>query len=140
MVDRVSPEKRSWIMSHIRSKNTIPEKTVRSLLHRMGFRFSLHRSDLPGKPDIVLPKYAAVVFVNGCFWHHHRGCKEATIPKSNISFWEQKLTSNVQRDKKHRKELRKMGWKVIVVWECELKKQEKLSKRLKKALPLTPKH
>ncbi len=130
MVDRLTPEKRSWNMSRIHSKNTLLEKNVRSLLHKLGYRFRLHYSHLPGKPDIVLPVYKTVIFVNGCFWHRHKGCKDATIPKSNVVFWRKKLFSNVRRDRRYQKELRRLGWKVIVVWECEVADVKKLSRRL----------
>ena len=112
-------------MSRIRGKDTKPEKIVRSVLHKDGYRFRLNRKDLPGKPDIVLPKYQSVVFVHGCFWHRHPRCKYAYNPKSRIKFWQMKFSENVKRDKLVRKELRKMGWKVIVVWECELKNDKK---------------
>ena len=119
MVDHLTKEMRSWNMSRIRSKNTKPEMIVRSLLHRMGYRFRLHRRDLPGKPDIVLPKYRTVVFVHGCFWHQHTECKESHVPKSNSDFWKSKLLRNVERDKRYQKNLAELGWRVLVVWECE---------------------
>lgn len=134
MVDRLTPQRRSWNMSRIQSKNTSLEKKVRSLLYSLGYRFALHRSDLPGKPDMVLPKYRSVIFVNGCFWHRHKGCKDATTPKSNIAFWKKKFASNVQRDKQNQRDLLKSGWKVIIVWECELGKLKQLSLRLKKLI------
>ena len=109
-------------MSHIRSKDTKPEKRLRSLLHRLGFRFRLHRKDLPGTPDIVLPKYRTVIFVHGCFWHQHPGCKKATLPRSNVEFWKNKLEKNIERDKEVEKKLIETGWNVIVIWECEIKK------------------
>jgi len=130
MGDKLSKEKRSWNMSRIKNKNTLPEIKVRSLLHGLGFRFRLHRSDLPGTPDIVLPKYKTVIFVNGCFWHVHENCKDSTIPKTNISFWEKKLKGNVERDRKKYAQLEEEGWKVIVVWECELKNIKNVRKRL----------
>ena len=120
-MDRLTPEQRSWNMSRVRCANTKPEKVVRSLLHRMGYRFRLYRRDLPGCPDIVLPKYLTVVFVHGCFWHQHVGCRKATIPKTRHNFWKQKLTNNVVRDKKVRRELEDDGWRVLVVWECQIK-------------------
>jgi len=107
-------------MSRVRSKNTKPELIVRSLLHRMGFRFRVNRSDLPGKPDIVLSKYKTVVFVHGCFWHRHKGCKRATAPSTRREFWEKKFTANVERDKRNCHELQAQGWKVVVLWECEV--------------------
>jgi DNA mismatch endonuclease (patch repair protein) len=110
-------------MSHIRSKDTKPEMAVRSLLHRMGYRFRLHKRELPGCPDIVLPKYNSVIFVHGCFWHLHEGCRDGTVPKTQHEKWKLKLERNVERDKLHYEELQKMGWKVLVVWECEVEKQ-----------------
>jgi len=117
-------------MGKIRGKNTKPELAVRSLLHRAGYRFSLHRKDLPGKPDIVLRKYKTVVFVHGCFWHRHKNCKIASTPKSNVEFWQAKFDRNAANDKKHTRQLRKLGWHVLTVWECELKKPEKVLHRL----------
>ena len=123
-------------MSRIKGKDTKPEKIVRSALHKEGFRFRLNRKDLPGKPDIVLPKYKSVIFVHGCFWHRHPRCKFAYNPKSRETFWQKKFSENVERDRFVKKELRKMEWKVIVVWECELKnvKREKTITRILKAL------
>ncbi len=108
-------------MSAVKGKDTKPEILVRKWLHAAGYRFRLHVKDLPGKPDIVLPKYKTVIFVNGCFWHQHAGCKHASIPTSNIDFWVKKLTSNIERDKKNYQELKKAGWTVTVIWECEVK-------------------
>lgn len=122
-------------MSRIRSKDTKPEKIVRSLLHRMGYRFRLHRKDLPGKPDIVLPKYRTVIFVHGCFWHRHPGCKGATTPKSRTEWWQAKFDRNVTRDRAHRQELLARGWRVITVWECETKDLTALVARLRSDLP-----
>ncbi len=121
MADIISKEKRSWNMSRIKGKDTKPELIVRSLLHKMGYRFRLHKKDLPGKPDIVLPKYQTVIFVNGCFWHRHKNCKYAYQPKSRIDFWEKKFSDTVERDTIKKAELEKLGWKVIIVWECEVK-------------------
>jgi len=118
MVDTISREHRSWNMSRITGKNTKPELVVRSILHRMGYRFRLHRKDLPGRPDIVLPKYKTVIFVHGCFWHRHKGCKYAYTPKSRKAFWQKKFRENVERDLKAQSELRKAGWRVLVIWEC----------------------
>lgn len=120
-MDTLSPERRSEVMSRIRSKDTKPEMLVRRHLHAMGFRFRLHDSKLPGHPDIVLPKWHTVIFINGCFWHRHEGCKLASTPKSNIEFWESKFKRNVERDKKEQSALADAGWRVIVVWECEAK-------------------
>ena len=134
MVDRLTVRERSWNMSRIRGKDTKPEIAVRSILHRMGYRFRLHRRDLPGNPDIVLPKHHAVVLVHGCFWHRHKGCKYAYTPKSRVDFWKKKLTENVERDKRNRKALRQEGWKVVVVWECELRDPDKLVMRLSREI------
>lgn len=120
MVDVYSEEKRSQVMSRVRGKNTKPEKRVRSALHRAGYRFRLHRADLPGKPDIVLPLCRTVIFVNGCFWHQHPGCRRATIPASNRKFWKRKLTRTVERDEQNRASLRELGWNIITIWECEI--------------------
>jgi len=123
-------------MSRIRSKDTRPEKTVRSLLHSMGYRFRINRTDLPGKPDIVLPKHQTVIFVHGCFWHRHKNCKRCTIPKTRTEFWLQKFEKNVLRDKKNQKVLRKLGWRIIVVWECQTKRLDALRRRLENKLKI----
>lgn len=111
-------------MSKVRSLNTKPEIKVRSLLHKLGYRFRLHRKDLPGKPDIVLPKHQTVVFIHGCFWHQHQGCKKATLPKQNSEFWQTKLGGNQARDLANQEELRRLGWKVVVLWECEVERKD----------------
>ncbi|WP_318248642.1 very short patch repair endonuclease [Geomonas subterranea] len=135
MVDRISLERRSWNMSRIRSKNTKPEVRVRSLLHRMGYRFRIHSRNLPGTPDIVLPRYKKVVFVHGCFWHRHPGCIEASRPKTNSAFWEEKISRNLLRDRRHVDSLEKLGWTVVVIWECDVKgTDETLSSFLKDAI------
>jgi len=121
-------------MSRIRGKDTKPEIIVRSMLHRMGYRFRLHRKDLPGKPDIVLPKYNTVIFVHGCFWHRHKGCKYAYTPKSRVKFWEDKFAGTVKRDKQHLKQLKENDWKVFIVWECETKDMDRLKKIIDKIL------
>ena len=120
MTDIVDSQTRSAMMSGIRGKNTKPEMVVRRFLHRMGFRFRLHRRDLPGRPDIVLPKHRTVVEVRGCFWHRHEGCPYAYTPKSNREFWETKLNGNRDRDRRNLRELRALGWRAIEIWECEL--------------------
>lgn len=122
MTDNVSPEMRSLIMSKIHSKDTKPECILRSLLHRKGLRFRLHRADLPGTPDLVFPRFGVAVFVNGCFWHQHPGCSAGHLPKSRLEYWEKKLLANVARDEVSYSELTRDGWKVIVVWECDLMK------------------
>ncbi|ADZ72761.1 very short patch repair endonuclease [Polymorphum gilvum] len=121
MVDFLSPSERSERMSRIRSSNTAPEVALRRAMHALGFRFRLHSKGLPGKPDIVLPRYKTVIFVHGCFWHRHRGCKVATTPKTNTEFWVEKFDRNVARDARTREQLERLGWRVIVVWECELR-------------------
>ncbi len=129
-MDRISPERRSENMSRIRSKNTKPEMRVRSLLHNAGYRFSLHRKDLPGTPDIVLPKYKSIIQVRGCYWHRHHGCEKTTNPKQNSEFWQKKFDVNVQRDIRTDKALKELGWNVIVVWGCELADEKKLISKL----------
>src|SRR6266403_337038 len=126
--DRLTKERRSWNMSRIRGKNTAPEKIVRSLLHRMGCRFRLHCKNLPGRPDIVLPKYKTVIFVHGCFWHRHRGCKNCTTPTRNRGFWIKKLEGNAMRDRVHRKALQALGWEVATVWECQTERPKPLER------------
>lgn len=130
MVDRLTSERRSWLMSRVPSKNTGPELVVRQLLHRAGFRYRLHDPRLPGRPDLVLPRWHTVVCVNGCFWHRHGGCEKASSPKSNSQFWEQKFARNVQRDADVHSELRSLGWNVVVVWSCELTDRDALLQRL----------
>lgn len=133
-MDTLMPAERSALMAKIRGKDTKPEKQVRSMLHRAGYRFSLHRKELPGKPDIVLRKYKTVVFVHGCFWHRHAGCKVASMPKSNTAFWQEKFDRNTANDRKHRAALGKLGWKVVTIWECELKHPGQVLEKLRKAL------
>jgi DNA mismatch endonuclease (patch repair protein) len=118
-------------MSRIRSRDTAPELQVRSALHRAGYRFRLHRKDLPGRPDIVLPKHHTVVFVHGCFWHRHKGCVFAYAPKSRIAFWDEKFRSNVERDFRNTRALRALGWRVITVWECQAATPARWLSRLK---------
>jgi DNA mismatch endonuclease, patch repair protein len=117
-------------MRLVRSKDTKPEKKVRVLLHRLGFRFRLHRKDLPGNPDIVLPKHSAVIFVHGCFWHRHKGCQEASMPATHQNYWIPKFKRTVERDKRNQEELRRLGWNVIVLWECEIKDLNQLTDQL----------
>ena len=135
MADTLSPQKRSRLMSRIRGKNTKPELLVRSLLHSMCYRFRLHRRDLPGNPDIVLPRHGVCIFVHGCFWHLHSKCKYARIPKTRTAWWRKKLEGNATRDKRHAAALRRLGWRVITVWECQTEKPARLLKRLQAILP-----
>lgn len=134
MADVFSRSKRSWVMSKIRGVNTAPEKSVRSFLHTRGFRFRLHVKDLPGRPDIVLPSLQTVVFVHGCFWHHHPACKNAVYPRTRSHFWRAKINGNVQRDRKVTQILRGRGWRVIIVWECEVPKSRLLARRFSSLL------
>jgi DNA mismatch endonuclease (patch repair protein) len=120
--DIFTPEKRHTIMSLVKSKNSVAELTIRSILHKMGYRFRLHVREMPGVPDIVLPKYRAVIFVQGCFWHQHSGCRKATLPKQNAHFWKAKLSGNATRDSKVQDELKKAGWNPIIIWECAILK------------------
>lgn len=133
-MDRISAEHRSWNMSRIRSKNTQPERIVRSLLFKMGYRFRLHCKNLPGCPDIVLPRYKTVIFVHGCYWHRHTDCALAYTPKSRVEFWNDKFAQNVQRDPKHKNLLGEMGWRVVVIWECEVSDSSLLLRRIKSLL------
>ena len=135
-MDTLTKDRRSWNMSRIKSKDTVPEMRVRSALHHAGYRFRLHVKDLPGKPDIVLSKYKTVIFVHGCFWHRHKGCSNATMPSTNQDFWKEKFSQNVKRDKREQLKLKRLGWKVIVIWECELKEISFLETRLKKIIKL----
>lgn len=136
MADTVSKSVRSRIMSSVKQRHTKPEMIVRSLLHRLGFRFRLHRKDLPGSPDIVLPKFHTAIFVHGCFWHQHKNCSKSRRPSSNQNYWNTKLDENISRDKRKERELSKLGWRVATVWQCEIRDLETLSKKLKKLLSL----
>lgn len=130
MVDHLTKQMRSWNMSRIRSKNTNPEIIVRSFLHRLGYRFRLHQKNLPGKPDIVLAKYKTIIFVHGCFWHRHKGCKYCTTPSVRQDYWLVKFDRNVKKYRNDRYQLKKLGWKVITIWECDTKNLGKISKKL----------
>lgn len=134
MTDNLTPEQRRFNMSRIRSTNTRPELFVRSLVHRMGFRFRLHRRDLPGKPDLIFPSRRKVIFVHGCFWHMH-DCRFGLVkPKSNADYWQNKRISNVERDKSHVAALKNAGWQVFIVWECQISSPEELRENLMKFL------
>ena len=121
MADVFSPAKRSEVMQKITSKDTGPEMRIRRALHKLGFRYKLHDKSLPGKPDIVLPKYKTAIQVRGCFWHQHADCEAGRLPKSNLEYWRPKLERNVSRDAQKDEALKAMGWRVIVIWECEIK-------------------
>ena len=130
MADTLSIEERSRLMSRICGKDTKPELVVRRLLHAMGYRFRLHRRDLPGSPDIVLPQHGVCCFVHGCFWHLHSKCKDARIPMTRTAWWRKKLEGNPTRDKRHAAALLRLGWRVLTIWECHTEKPEKLTRRL----------
>jgi DNA mismatch endonuclease (patch repair protein) len=134
MADTFTHENRSRLMSRVKGRDTKPEKLVRSLLHAMGYRFRLHRKDLPGKPDIVLPKHKKVIFVHGCFWHGHLDCSRAARPASNREFWDRKIDGNIARDRKAKEELSAMGWEMLIVWTCQMKKRnlEELIEKLRR--------
>jgi len=133
MADTISKQRRSELMSRIRSKNSKVELLVRSLVHRMGYRFRLHRKDLPGKPDLVFAGRRKVVFVHGCFWHWHPdpNCKQARMPKSRQEFWRPKLEGNRRRDRENRQKLIELGWEVLEIWECEARDPEKIQSRIR---------
>lgn len=133
-VDTLTPAERSTRMSLVRSKDTKPELLVRRLAHGMGFRFRLHDGSLPGKPDLVFPGRRKVIFVHGCFWHRHGKCKNTRWPKSRLDFWKPKLEKNRARDQVNRRALRKLGWRVLVVWECQIENSEGLSRRIREFL------
>jgi DNA mismatch endonuclease (patch repair protein) len=139
MTDHLTVQKRSWNMSRIKAKNTSPELLVRSALHKMGYRFRIHSSRLPGKPDIILHKYKTAIFVHGCFWHRHSRCKRATFPKSNQDYWRKKFAGNIRRFDEIKTQIEKLGWNVLVIWECETKNESKLhdiiSRKFKKTAP-----
>lgn len=136
MPDHLTPEQRSRLMARVKGRNTKPEMFLRSLLHQMGYRFRLHRADLPGSPDIVLPRYKTAIFVHGCFWHRHQDCKKATTPKENFEFWQTKFSQNVERDLRKQAQLEQLRWHVVVIWECEiaLKRMAELETKLRQEL------
>jgi DNA mismatch endonuclease (patch repair protein) len=135
-MDIFDRKKRSEIMKKVSGKNTNPEITVRKLLHRMGYRFRLHPLNLPGKPDIVLPKYKKIILIHGCFWHGHEGCKRSQLPNTNRDFWRDKISKNKDRDKIVIEKLKRLGWSILIIWDCEIRKrnladlEEKLEKFL----------
>ena len=126
-LDVYDRQMRSQVMRKVRSKDTKPELKVRRALHRMGLRFRLHRKDLPGSPDIVFPRHRVALFVNGCFWHGHRDCKRSKLPSTRREFWRNKISANVNRDARNKAALEKLGWRVFVVWECEIKTDEEVA-------------
>ncbi len=132
MTDFMTPKQRSQAMSKVRGVNTKPEKLIRSHLHRQGFRFRINNPNLPGKPDIVLKKFNAVIFVHGCFWHNHKGCKKSKLPKTRKEFWKKKITDTVMRDQRNIANLMKLGWRIAIVWECGTKKKDDLENIIKK--------
>jgi DNA mismatch endonuclease (patch repair protein) len=129
-----SKEKRSWVMSRVKGRDTKPEILVRSLVHRMGYRFRIHGRDLPGNPDIVLPRHRKVIFVHGCFWHGHNRCPRSKRPTTNKSFWNKKLDGNIKRDRRFRRALLLKGWRILVVWQCETREPDRLLRKLEKFL------
>jgi len=131
LMDRITKARRSWNMSRIRSKDTEPERIVRSMLHKMGYRFRLHRKDLPGCPDVVLPRHKTVIFVHGCYWHRHTDCRFAYTPKSRVDFWIRKFSENVERDCRHKEALNQLGWRIGIIWECETADKSLLARRIK---------
>jgi len=134
MADTFTTQQRSRVMASVRSRDTGPEIFVRRLLHRMGYRFRLHVPNLPGKPDIVLPCHLKAIFVHGCFWHGHKGCRRSVRPTTKVAFWNAKIDRNIDRDAAACKALRSMGWKVLVIWECRLRREDVLLKSLEKFL------
>jgi DNA mismatch endonuclease (patch repair protein) len=137
LVDSLTIQERSALMARVRRRDTSPERAVRTTLHAMGLRFRLHRRDLPGTPDIVLPKYATVILVHGCFWHRHSGCKKTTTPKSRRQFWAQKFRENIARDRSVCRQLASLGWSVVTVWECQTGDPSRLATVLSKKLKMT---
>jgi len=132
-MDHLDPDQRSFNMAKIRSKDTGPELLVRRVAHRLGLRFRLHRKDLPGRPDLVLPRRGLTVFVHGCFWHRHEACARASLPLTRRDFWESKFARTIERDARQREELERLGWRVLVLWECELRDTAALETRLLRA-------
>ena len=130
MTDIVDTQRRSKLMAGIPGRDTAPEIAVRRIAHRMGLRFRVHRKDLPGRPDLVFPKHRLAVFVHGCFWHRHKGCRFASNPKSRIAFWKEKFVANVDRDARQQAALKELGWNVLVIWECETKNEPAVERRL----------
>lgn len=135
MVDHISPERRSWLMSRVKSKHTSPEMRVRRAAHALGLRYRLHRPDLPGKPDLVFPKYRVALFVHGCFWHRHQGCPKSSLPKSRTEYWQSKFDRNVARDARVGELLRAQGWQLAVIWGCKTRDPRALRNTLIEIFP-----
>ena len=135
MADRITREQRSANMRAVKSKNTAPEILARKAAHRLGFRFRVHGSQLPGRPDIVLPKHRTVIFVHGCFWHAHNGCRKSSLPKSNVAFWKEKIERNRLRDRRTYASLKKLGWRVVILWQCEIGNLDAALVRLSDEMP-----
>jgi DNA mismatch endonuclease (patch repair protein) len=133
-MDPLSQEKRSWVMSLVKSKDTKPELVVRRMVFALGFRYRLHRADLPGRPDLVFAGLHSVIFVHGCFWHQHVGCRRAKRPEAQADYWSAKLDRNMQRDRRNLLELRRLGWRILTIWECELKKPKATSRKIRRFL------
>lgn len=129
-MDHIPPERRSWLMARIRGRHTKPEIAVRRIVFALGYRYRLHDSKLPGKPDLVFARIRKTIFVHGCFWHGHRLCRYGKLPKSRIDFWEKKISDNRQRDRRTLRHLKAMGWRSLVIWQCELKQSDKLLKKI----------
>ena len=133
-MDHVTPSKRSKIMAAVRSKDTTPEMKVRRLVHSMGYRYRLHSTHLPGKPDLVFSSKEKVMFVHGCFWHGHKRCSKARLPKSRVDFWREKIENNVNRDRRVKRTLNQKGWRHLTVWQCEVKDLRKTATRIREFL------
>ncbi len=134
MADIIDSQRRSENMARIKGRDTGPELVVRRIAHRMGLRFRLHRKDLPGRPDLVFPRHRLAVFVHGCFWHRHSGCRYAYTPKSRVAFWMKKFAGNVTRDQRNEEALRNLGWQVLVIWECETRDEDHMGRRLAESI------
>jgi DNA mismatch endonuclease (patch repair protein) len=134
VADKFTPEERSRIMARVKGRDTKPERIVRRLLHSLGYRFRLHRKNLPGKPDIVLSKHKKVIYVHGCFWHGHLGCRRAARPTTNIEFWNAKIDGNIARDMTAQRDIVGLGWQYLVVWQCETRNLDELTHKLENFL------
>jgi DNA mismatch endonuclease, patch repair protein len=140
LTDVFSKAERSRIMAKVTGKNTKPEILVRKMIHAMGYRFRIHRKDLPGRPDVVMPRLHKVILVHGCFWHGHKGCRRASRPTSNVDFWNRKIDANIKRDRRDKGRLSREGWKSLTLWECQTRNPVPLEKRLRRFLEEGPEH